>query len=525
MDIFKNEFFSLFSEDHELFIVVSGGGYDIRKFNDIISAFPAIELTNFIALKKALQSPNEAPISIGKLKSKIEVIFSKNELEAKVKLNMTKKELQTIEAKIISEILIALNDHGVTEGILTEALRGRLPVQTEIVVAKATLPIDGENAVIKHFQRSAKQPFIKKDGSVDHYDLKLIDNVKKGDWLGEKILATSGTPGKTVTNKAIAAKTGRDFPLRYDQKTVEAVQEYGKVVLRALIDGAVKFEGDKVKVQNHLMIDGDIDFNTGNINFEGSVTINGTVSDGFSVTAKNDISILSEMGIGAVEKIESLTGSIYIKGGIFGKCTAKIKAKENVFVKYCNECTITAGNNINIGFYALDSNLCAKNVLFDPDNGKIMGGNICAEVRVVTATIGNKLEKKTEVNVTGFNRLAIKQEFDKIIKDYRDLLDKAGKMKRQLEIYERTLEGAEYGNLKQYNTCLKKYQDILDQIRTADERKKRLQKMLETKGEGEVAIFKAAYPQTYLKIKQLEKRIKSVVRGNFFAKDKTLHHN
>ena len=49
--------------------------------------------------------------------------------------------------------------------------------------------------------------------------------------------------------------------------------------------------------------------------------------------------------------------------------------------------------------------------------------------------------------------------------------------------------------------------------------------MLETKGEGEVAIFKAAYPQTYLKIKQLEKRIKSVVRGNYFAKDKTLHHN
>lgn len=58
-----------------------------------------------------------------------------------------------------------------------------------------------------------------------------------------------------------------------------------------------------------------------------------------------------------------------------------------------------------------------------------------------------------------------------------------------------------------------------------DEYRKRLQKILETKGEGEVCVSKAAYPETYIKIKNMQKKIDSIVSGSFYAMDKELHHN
>ena len=118
--------------------------------------------------------------------------------------------------------------------------------------------------------------------------------------------------------------------------------ENNKIVLRALYDGAVIIQDGKVRVDNHLIIAGDVSYDTGNIVFDGYVTIQGTVNDGFSVIAKNDISINSPMGIGAIEKIESKEGSIYIKGGIFGKKLAIIQAKKNIYTKYTNECTLVA---------------------------------------------------------------------------------------------------------------------------------------------------------------------------------------
>jgi len=105
--------------------------------------------------------------------------------------------------------------------------------------------------------------------------------------------------------------------------------------LYALKSGAVHYEGDRISVSNHLEIDGDVDFKTGNINFDGFVTIKGTVADGFSVVAVKDVEILGTIGIGSVKEVVSKEGSIYIKGGIAGKNKAVIRQKrmftQNIF--------------------------------------------------------------------------------------------------------------------------------------------------------------------------------------------------
>ena len=77
----------------------------------------------------------------------------------------------------------------------------------------------------------------------------------------------------------------------------------------------------------------------------------------------NDISILSDLGVGNIETIESELGDVFIKGGIFGKGKSKIIAGRNIFVKHTNESTLEAGENIHIGYYSLGSYLKANNII------------------------------------------------------------------------------------------------------------------------------------------------------------------
>jgi len=129
------------------------------------------------------------------------------------------------------------------------------------------------------------------------------------------------------------------------------------------------------------------------------------------------------------------------------------------------------------------------------------------------------------VNVSGFNRAAIKKEFEQLLDKYKAMLSEVNKVKQQIELFERNSSGAEYVNSKEYNRYLRKYEDILVEIKLLDEYRKRLQQILETKGEGEIGVYKAAYPETYIEIKNMQKKIDSIVSGSFYAMDKEIHHN
>lgn len=524
MKIFHNEYFSLFSNSGKLYISVHRAGYQMQEFHSLLLDMPIIQLNNFTGLKDALNEASGTKVCIGGIKPRVEVLISADEMEASIVLNITAKEFAEKKILISSEIVEALSKAGVVSG-LDKLFNKPITVQKKIRVAKGTEPVNGKDAVIKYYDIPDKKPLVEDDGTVNHYELNLIDNVKKGDWLGEKIHPTEGKSGMTVTGKVIPSIRGIDFTLKYDKKTIEEHEEESKTILRAKIDGAVKFEGDRIRVDNHLIIPGDVGYETGNISFEGYVTIKGTVKDGFSVTASNDISIQSNMGLGVVNRIASKEGSIYIKGGIFGKNVSEIIAKKSVFIKYSNACNIIAGEDIHIGFYALDSNLEAKKVILDPKHGKIIGGSIKAVIQVIAGVIGNKSEKKTYISVSGFDREAIKNEIGQLLKKYKAALTEVEKAKKQIENFELSIPGAEYVNNREYKEYIKKYEEILEEIKGLDEYRKRLQHILETKGEGEIEILKAAYPETYIQIKNMHKKIDSIVNGSFYIVDKELHHN
>jgi len=149
MKIYHNPYFTLYNEDNKLLIEVHKPGYNLKNFNQIIVDMPVIKVTNFISLKNALANAANMKIHIGYIKPKFEVIISSDELEAKIKLNISEAEYERDKAFITSQIIPELIKNGVKEGFLYETISSNIPVQKEIVVAKGQLPVDGRDAQIK----------------------------------------------------------------------------------------------------------------------------------------------------------------------------------------------------------------------------------------------------------------------------------------------------------------------------------------------------------------------------------------
>lgn len=526
MELEKNNYFTLYELEEKIYIKVNRPGFDIKSFNEVFVTQGQITITKFLDLKKALDSATKELVQVGVYLPLIEVWTSPDNLEAYITLNISEEQLENDKNKILSKIILDLKDKGITHGIKTEVLNGQLEPKKKILICEATLPQHGMNAEVRYIELPKYQPKINDDESTNHYDLDFIKEVKKGDWLGEKVLATKGTPGTNINGVALGCKHGKDKLLRYDPRSIEEVEDGNKIILHAKKDGVVTFKDGKIHVLNHLVIPGDVDFSTGNIEFNGNVTVKGTVRDGFKVVADKDISILDEMGIGAVEKIHSINGKIYIKGGVSGKGKAIIEAKSGVYIKYANDCTIICDGDIHIGYYAIDSNIKANNIIVDSIRGRIIGGTLHAKAKISSSTIGNVMERKTVLNVEGFDRKTIKMDLDELLLKYKKYLEALDKNYRTMAIFENCLKDQmDLKKTEDYKQYVNSNEEILTKIGALEERRLELMKILESRGEGEVDIFKKAYPQTFIEIKKLQKVIDKATSGTFYSQDNQLHLN
>lgn len=509
--------------NNDVLLTVKSSEISMTYFQQITREIPRVKVTDFMGIKKAFDNVGIAS-KIGEYKELIEFNVSPDEMKGYININLTMKEIREYgEKKLKEDILKFLEENGVLEGISMDSIEENIYSLDRFLVCSGIEPVDGIDAKIKYFEFSDKKPKIKNDGKVDNYEMTLIDPIEKDGWLGEKILATPGKEGRNIFGKSVPARAGRDYMLKYDKKSVIEVPEKDKVILVAKHDGAVKVIDGKIGVENHLVIDGNVDFKTGNINFDGSVTINGIVEDLFSVKATKDIMIKGQIGIGAVGLIHSMYGDVSVLGGINGKLKGKIKAGKNVYIKYVNEAEIEADGDINIGLYAFDSILKGEKVVLSPEKGRIVGGKIEAQHLVVANTMGNAMEKATKIKVHGFDRNQIKLELESIKVEFNEAIFKANKLKKQLEIMEINNEGLEEKDLFAYKGMLLTYENLIDEINILNSKFKQVEEKLRTKGEGEVKILKGAYPKTLLEIKNLQKVVKSVMTGSFYVKDNTLH--
>ena len=112
--------------------------------------------------------------------------------------------------------------------------------------------------------------------------------------------------------------------------------------LTSLVDGHVSLVEGKVFVSDVYEVE-NVDLSTGNIDFEGSVQVNGNVSSNFVIRAGSNV-IISGVVEGAY--IEA-GGNIIIARGMNGMAKGTLKAGGNIVAKFLENATASAGGYVS----------------------------------------------------------------------------------------------------------------------------------------------------------------------------------
>lgn len=426
----------------------------------------------------------------------ISVEISNGALEAYIILYYLPDDYKDGRFKLINAIQLALKKANVNYGIIQEVFYDELPINTPILIAKGKPPVHGRDSEVKMYQVPEPKPRIVDDGKVNYYDLNLIHHVKAGDWLGERLDPVPGIPGIDVHGNEIKPDEGIVYPLLYDQQSVTQVRLEGKDVLYSLKDGAVHYVNDMIAVYDVLEIRGNVDFNIGNIDFDGYIKIEGTVEDNFTVSASKDIEIGGIYGIGGVKLIESKEGNIYIRGGVAGKKKATIKCKGNLYAKFISDAEIICEGSVFIGFYVRNSYIRAKQVIVESGKGQIVGGFIDADIRVESADIGNRLENRTIINIRGFNREALRAELDDLLNTIQTKKKQMFELKDLLKSYNKDTQKSMSETKKiQHEMFL-----LQEEIKKLESQCLNISNYLKTPGEGAVVVKNYIYPKVRITI-------------------------
>lgn len=323
-------------------------------------------------------------------------------------------------------------------------------------------------------------------------------------WL-LKNLQNDGEQGRTVTNKMIPSRRGKECAITPGRNT--KLTEDGNSIVSE-INGQVYLMGGKVVVDPVYMVQGDVNLKTGNVLFLGTVIVQGNVEDGFSIKAAGNIEIHGSAGKCDLES----EGDIIISGGVMGKNEGKIVAGKSVYAKFLESVKV----EVNEGVYVQDGILHAfidatKEIICIGRRGAIVGGRLRAGELLKTKSLGSVANPETviEVGVDPKKRqILLEQEAkrDKAHKELEPLKANLDNLKNQKKLIKTLSEDKEAllqqltekafeleGIIKNANAQIKDIEDYLAQL----------------KSRGKIIASKIAYAGVKLYIKNAFLAIKN----------------
>ena len=220
------------------------------------------------------------------------------------------------------------------------------------------------------------------DGSIDFRERKIMIGVSSDELLATRVEAVPGITGINVTGEEIEPEGGKELGVKiiddttYSEKTGE---------IRATKDGVLTVvNGAHIRVCSRQVIDGDINYETGNAESKNCITVQGSVQPCFKVEANGDIEITKEVMSATLES----KSNIIVKGGITGKNTY-IQADGDVDIFFIEQGKIAAGGNVIIRKQTYYSEIAAGgNIRFQPGS-KLIGCHLTAGRNISASSVGS----------------------------------------------------------------------------------------------------------------------------------------
>ncbi len=404
-----------------------------------------------------------------------------------------------------SELEAAGIQYGIDEGGLASHTRN--PVYcTDIIVARGKAVREGTHAFITYMfkiDRKAK-PKRKDDGSVDFHQLENISHIKKGDLLAKLTPADSGESGINVFGQEVKPRAVERLRLKYGKNITISDN---RLELYSDVDGHAVLEGDKVFVSNVYDVPGDVDNSTGDIIYDGSVVVHGTIRTGFKVKAFGDIEVF-----GAVEGAEVIAGGqVILHHGIQGMSRGIIVAKGNVVTKFIESAKVYSEGYIEAQSI-IQSQVSAKgDVIVNGAKGNIMGGHVRSSTLIDAKFIGSNMGITTVVEV-GLDP-TVQDRFTKLKRDMIEKNEELIRLQQVKMVLKKRLAQGQNDNEKRmaYNQTVAAIDELKKEIFAAQDEMDVLSGELSENTVARIMVSRVIYPGTKVIVSGLQYNVNEQV--------------
>lgn len=305
--------------------------------------------------------------------------------------------------------------YGVVEDLdIRKFLKNCTDPHEKFVVAQGIPPSVGKPAFIEyHFETGADTAgVIREDGSIDFTARGDSPFVKRGALLAQKHPMQQPKSGVDIFGETLLVGEVDDVPLEGGDGT--ELSEDG-LKLTAVITGQPNLDiKGIISVLETFTVNGDVDFKTGNINFNGNVIVKGTVKEGFSVECEELTA--NEINGGII----NIRGDLKVSNGIVN---SDIQTQGSIKAKFLNKVKLFGYGDMLITREIMESYVSISGAL-NNETGRITASTIAARKGMSVKQIGTDKAEYSTVKVgTNDHILWVSQKYDVRIEDQQRKLD------------------------------------------------------------------------------------------------------
>lgn len=239
---------------------------------------------------------------------------------------------------------------GVNQNILEDNLRCYLEIENldlkkthKILIREAVEPIPSVDSYLEWEVVRSEHPPLLENGKIDYKSWNPFLEVKADELIVKKHLKVDGSPGVDVLGSSISVTVPSDIEITTDEN-IYMEKGYGVELYKAKTPGLLIINNNHLSLSENLIIESDVDYQTGNVSFSCDVYVHGDVKSGFSIKCGGNLSIKGTVESGVSIDVK---GDCHISGGILGKDT-NVTIGGNLEVEYIQDSSVRVEGDITV---------------------------------------------------------------------------------------------------------------------------------------------------------------------------------
>lgn len=407
----------------------------------------------------------------------------------------------------------------ITYGLQMESLRSHFTTDgvycTDILLAKGEEPVEGEDARIEYCFNTDmhRRPAQREDGSVDFFHLTTINQCKEGEVLARMIPVNPGAPGHDIYGTEIKPRDVHRTYFKYG-RNIELSED--ELCLISKVDGHVSLVDDRVFVADIYTVPA-VDVATGNLDYEGSIQVNGNVAENFEVKAGGNVIVN-----GLVEGSRIIAGgNIIISKGMNGMQKGYLKAGGDIIVKFLENTRVDAGGYLETDAIMHSRVSAGTEIRVSGRRGLIVGGYVQAGTKIEARTVGAGLGAQTTLEV-GVNPM-LRTQYSQMQKEMEDVIKSVKDAEVILYNFrDKVSKGFQYneGQLNYIRSLQKMVKEKRAELDQMNQRMERFGSMMGLQRFAAVVVEREIHPGTTIIIGDASRTLQSIFHYCRFVRER-----